>query len=98
MVTTLVTTIGVVAGDVTMNPIVLGCVSGAGILAQSYVMKSGIGGMVSRCKYAYVTYEKVLSLIKSHLRGAPYEEHTLHRTKTSRRDSCRTLPTTWQVN
>ena len=77
IVTTLVTTVGVVAGGVTMNPIILGCVSGAGILAQSYVTKSGIGGRVSKCKSAYVSYEKILSLIKSHLRGAPYEEHAL---------------------
>ena len=59
----LTTSIGVVAGGVTMNPIVLGCISGAGILAQSYMAKSGISHRASKCTYAYVAYGKVLSRI-----------------------------------
>ena len=73
----LTTTIGVVAGGITMNPIVLGCIGGAGILAQSYMAKSDINNRAIRCKHAYVTYERVLSLIKNHLRGLPYDESSL---------------------
>ena len=39
--------------------------------------KSGISGRASKCKYAYITYEKVLFLIRSHLRGVPYDERAL---------------------
>ena len=73
----LTTTVGVVAGGITMNPIVLGCIGGAGILAQSYLAKSDINNRVNRFEHAYITYEKVLSLIKSHLRGLPYDESSL---------------------
>ena len=77
MLTTLVTTLGIIAGGITMNPVVLGSISGVGIVAQSYVAKSGMADRSSKCKYAHVSYEKALSLIKSHLRGAPYDENTL---------------------
>ena len=77
MTTIFLTTVGVIAGGVTLNPIVLGCVSGAGILVQGYTTKSNIDNNVSNCKYAYISYDKVLTLIKSHLRGVPYDEHAL---------------------
>ena len=77
MVTILLTSIGVIAGGATMNPIILGCITGTGVLVQSYMTKSGMNGRVSRCKYAYVSYKMLLSLIKSHLRGAPYDKQAL---------------------
>ena len=77
MATIALTSIGVIAGATTLNPIILGSISGTGILVQGYVTKSNIASNVSKCKYAYTSYEKMLSLIKSHLRGVPYDESTL---------------------
>ena len=71
------TSIGVIAGGITLNPIILGTISGLGIIAHTVIAHHNVSNRASQCKYAYITYEKVLSLIKSHLRGVPYNEHAL---------------------
>ena len=68
------TTIGSIAGAVTLNPIVLGCIAGPGILIQGYLTKSNITDKVEQCKFAYTTYYKILMQIKAFLRGMPYDE------------------------
>ena len=77
MLSLTLTTVGIIVGGITINPIILGCVSGPGIVLQGYIAKSGLDGKVNRCKYAYISYEKTLTLIKSHLRGVPYDENAL---------------------
>ena len=67
-------TIGSIAGGVTLNPFVLGCVAGPGILIQGYLTKSVITDKVEGCKFAYMTYYKRLTQIKAFLRGIPYDE------------------------
>ena len=36
------TAIGAIAGSVTLNPIVLGCLTGSGVLIQGYITKSNL--------------------------------------------------------
>lgn len=68
--------IGSIAGGVTANPIILGCISGPGVLIQTYINKSNINSKVEKCKFAYISYKKVLSQLRSYLRGLPYDEVT----------------------
>ena len=71
------TRIGVIAGSVTMNPIIIGCISGVGIMMQGYIAKSDLGTRIGKCKSVYTSYGKVVALLRSLLRGAPYEEQAL---------------------
>ena len=68
------TTIGSIAGGVTLNPFILGCVAGPGILIQGYLTKANISDKVESCKFAYTTYYKILTQKKAFLRGMPYDE------------------------
>ena len=68
------TTTGAIVGSITLNPIVLGCLSGSGIMIQAYLTKSNINKRVGMCRFAYTSYEKVLVQLKSYLRGIQYNE------------------------
>ena len=68
------TTTGAIAGGITLNPIILGVLSGSGIMIQAYLTKSDLNRRVDRCRFAYTSYEKVLVQIKSFLRGLSYNE------------------------
>ena len=67
------TVIGSVVGAVTLNPIVIACVAGPGILIQGYLTKSDLDNRVDRCRFSYTTYKKILVQLKSFLRGLPYD-------------------------
>ena len=67
------TIVGSVVGVVTLNPIVVACVAGPGVLIQGYLTKSHLDNRVDRCRFAYKTYEKFLVQLKSFLRGLPYD-------------------------
>lgn len=66
--------IGGIAGGVTANPIILGVISGPGVLIHSYITKSNINSKVEMCKFAYTSYKKILTQLRSYLRGLPYDE------------------------
>ena len=69
------TTVGAIVGGVTLNPIILGSLTGSGIMIQAYLTKSDLNRRVDRCKFAFASYEKVLVQLKSFLRGLPYDEN-----------------------
>ena len=68
------TSVGAVVGGVTMNPIVLGVLAGTGVVIKGYVSHSDVTNKVKRCKFAYTSYEKVLTQIRSSMRGIPSDE------------------------
>ena len=68
------TTVGAVVGGVTLNPIILGSLTGSGIMIQAYLTKSNLNRRVDRCRFAFTSYERVLVQLKSFLRGLPYDE------------------------
>ena len=68
------TTVGAILGGVTLNPIILGSLTGCGIMIQAYLTKSDLNKRVDRCKFAFASYERVLVQLKSFLRGLPYDE------------------------
>ena len=59
--------IGGIAGSVTANPIILGCISGPGIVIQGYLTKKNISRKVEMSRYAYTSYKKVLIQLRSFL-------------------------------
>ena len=69
------TVVGTITGAVTLNPIVVGCVAGSGVIIQGYLTKSDLRQRVERCRFAYTSYEKILVQLKSFLRGLPYDEN-----------------------
>ena len=68
------TVTGSIVGSITLNPIIIGCLTGSGILVQGYITKSNISDNVNKCKFAYTNYEKVCVQIKCFLRGLPSDE------------------------
>ena len=70
------TSIGVIVGGITLNPIILGTVSSCGLLVQGYVNGSKLADKVEKCKFAYTSYKKVLTQITTYLHGLPYDEET----------------------
>ena len=74
MISTGLVVLGTLVGGVSMNPIVLGCISGPGVLVQGYIAHSDLSRKVETCKFAYTSYKKVLTQVKSYLQGVPYEE------------------------
>ena len=65
---------GTVVGGVTLNPIVLGTVSGAGVLLKTYSEAKNYKRKIDMCKFAYTSYEKVLTYLRSFMRGLNYDE------------------------
>ena len=68
---------GVIIGSVTLNPIILGSITGSGILIQGFLTKSDINKRVNMCRFAYTSYQKILVQLKSYLRGIEYNENEL---------------------
>ena len=64
---------GTIAGGITMNPIILGIIAGAGLLLKTFTDYAKHERKIEMCKYAYTTYEKVLSDLRSCLRGKPFD-------------------------
>ena len=63
---------GTVVGGVTLNPIVLGTISGVGLLLKTYSEAKNYKRKIEICKFAYTSYEKVLTDLRSFMRGIEY--------------------------
>ena len=61
--------IGTIAGGLTLNPIILGVVNGAGIVVAGIGKKKNYKRKIEMSKIAFTTYEKVLVELRSALRG-----------------------------
>ena len=66
--------IGTIVGGITANPIILGSITGSGVLLQGYIQNSNLNNKVDMCKFAYQCYEKVLIQLRSFLRGLEYND------------------------
>ena len=64
--------IGTVVGGVTLNPIPLGIISGSGLLLKTYSEAKNYKRKIEMCKFTYTTYEKVLTDLRSFMRGLKY--------------------------
>ena len=61
--------IGTIVGGVTWNPIILGTISGAGVLLSTFSEAKNYKRKIEMCKFAYTSYEKILTVLQSYLRG-----------------------------
>ena len=68
----LLVVIGTVVGGVTLNPIPLGIISGSGLLLKTYSEAKNYKRKIEMCKFTYTTYEKVLTDLRSFMRGLKY--------------------------
>lgn len=50
---------GTIVGGITLIPIILGSISGAGLLLKTFGEIKGYKRKIDMCKFAYTTYEKV---------------------------------------
>ena len=66
--------IGTIAGAATMNPIVLGVISGVGLIMKTAMEMKNLKSKIEMSKFAFTTYEKTLSNLRFALRGANFDQ------------------------
>ena len=67
--------IGTITGGITLNPIVLGVVNGAGVFVAGIGKKNNYKRKIEMSRIAFTTYEKVLVELRSALRGDEFNKH-----------------------
>ena len=66
--------IGTIAGGITLNPVVLGVVNGAGVVVARIGKKKNYKRKIEMSRIAFTTYEKVLVELRSSLRGDEFNK------------------------
>ena len=66
--------IGSVAGGITANPIIIGTVTGAGVLLKTFCETKNYKRKIEMSRYAYTTDQKILVDLKTSLRGGPFNK------------------------
>ena len=61
--------IGSITGGITLNPVVLGVINGAGVIVAGVGKKNNYKRKIEMSRIAFTTYEKVLVELQSALRG-----------------------------
>ena len=61
--------IGTIAGGITLNPVVLGVVNGAGVVVAGIGTKKNYKRKIEMSRIAFTSYEKVLVELRAALRG-----------------------------
>lgn len=67
-------TIGTISGTITLNPILLGIINGAGIIVAGIGKKNNYNRKIEMTKIAFTTYEKILVELRSALRGDEWDK------------------------
>ncbi|DAC81734.1 TPA_asm: SLATT [Stylophora coral adintovirus] len=70
---TMLIVVGGVVGGVTMNPIPLATISGTGLLLKTFTDVKKFDRKIDMSKFAFTTYEKILTELRSYLRGRPFD-------------------------
>ena len=66
--------IGTISGGITLNPVVLGVVNGAGIIVAGIGKKKNLKRKIEMSSIAFTTYEKVLVELRAALRGDKFDK------------------------
>ena len=61
--------IGTISGGITLNPVVLGVVNGAGVIVAGIGKKNNYKRKIEMSRIAFTTYEEVLVELRAALRG-----------------------------
>ena len=62
-------TVGTISGGITLNPVILGVINGAGVIVAGVGKKNNYKRKIEMTRIAYTTYEKILVELRSVLRG-----------------------------
>ena len=62
-------TVGTISGGITLNPVILGVINGAGVIIAGVGKKNNYKRKIEMTQIAYTTYEKILVELRSVLRG-----------------------------
>ena len=65
--------VGVITGGITLNPIILGVLTTAGILIKSCMEAKNYKSKLDIIKFGVTTYEKILINLRSALRGGEFD-------------------------
>ena len=66
--------IGTITGGITLNPIILGVINGAGVVVASLAKKKNYKKKIEMSQIAFTTYDKVLVELRSALRGDSFNK------------------------
>ena len=66
--------IGTISGGITLNPVVLGVVNGAGLIVAGIGKKNNFKRKIEMTRIAFTNYEKVLVELRSALRGDDFNK------------------------
>ena len=66
--------IGTITGGITLNPIILGVINGAGVVVASLATKKNHKKKIEMSQIAFTTYDKVLVELRSALRGDSFNK------------------------
>ena len=66
--------IGTISGGITLNPVVLGVVNGAGVVVAGIGKKKNYKRKIEMSRIAFTTYEKVLLELRAALRGDEFNK------------------------
>ena len=66
--------IGTISGGITLNPVVLGVVNGAGLIVAGIGKKNNYKRKIEITRIAFTNYEKVLVELRSALRGDDFNK------------------------
>ena len=74
LVSTCLVITGRIAGSITLNPVILGVISGCGILLQTYATTKKYDKKVESTRFAYSSYFGILSELRNSLRSGVFNE------------------------
>ena len=66
--------VGTISGGITLNPVVLGVINGAGVIVAGVGKKNNYKRKIEMTRIAYTTYEKVLIELRAVLRGDDWDK------------------------
>ena len=66
--------IGTISGRITLNPVVLGVINGAGVIVAGIGKKNNYKRKIEMSRIAFTTYEKVLVELRAALRGDEFNK------------------------
>ena len=73
--------IGTITGGITLNPIILGVIYGAGVIVASVGKKKNYKKKIEMSQIAFTTYDKVLVELRAALRGDSFNKREFDRMK-----------------
>ena len=65
---------GTIAGSIILNPIIMGVISGCGVLLQTYATAKKYDRKLEICKFAYTSYNNLLIELRDSLSSGVFDE------------------------